>query len=413
MRDVLGVFAVAGRLFLRHWPALVTLSLLAGAVRNGAVWAATELSDVHGQLGQLVLLLAPLGFLVPVVVMLWVCRRSLPALRAVESAEVDVAPTERRPLRLVDVAVSLLVPFLAVYESLGLLDADLLRYRNAAAADNFIRAFGGDEVDDTSSRLAIYSLQVALLIVLGAWVLRWVLGRIERRVHLVALAFVGAFVELYYTVQLASQIVVLRTRGEPWLRDRVAARWVEDAYDAVVDALGPLGGAFGTLAGWVQQGVGSLDAVVVVPVGWMAFAAVVLGYRMATDEPEPQEAPDRSERQAPGLLRSFWADVRERWSALFDGLRLLLAAGLAPMLVLSLAILLVLSLPALVHPAVAAVIGPQAFNVSLAITPYEIAGGFALSLMLTAPLLAASVDYLVRTRTATRSRVAPTTPAPG
>jgi hypothetical protein len=411
VRDVLGVFGTAGRLFWRHWPALVTLSLLAGAVRNGTVWAATELSDVHGQLGQVVLVLAPLGFLLPVVVMLWVCRRSLPALQAVAATD-DVAPTEGRQLRLVDVAVSLLVPFLAVYESLGLLDADLLRYRNAAAADNFIRAFGGGEVEDTSSRLAIYSVQVALLIVLGAWVLRWVLGRVERRLHVVGLAFAGAFVELYYTVQLASQVVVLRTRGEPWLRDRVAARWVEDAYDAVVDALGPLGGAFGTVADWVQQGVGSVDAVVVVPVGWMAFAAVVLGYRLAAHDDAPAEGgPARPVARGRGLVRSFWTDVKERWSALFDGFRLLLAAGLVPMLVLSLAILLILSLPALVHPAVAAVVGPQAFSTWLAINPYEIAGGFALSLMLTAPLLAASVDYLVRTRTATRSPAAPTTPA--
>ncbi len=405
MRDVLGVFGTAGRLFRRHWPALVTLSLLAGAVRNGTVWAATRLSDVHGQLGQLVLVLAPLGFLLPVVVMLSICRRSLPALQAVDTAD-GVAPTEGRRLRLVDVAVSVLVPFLVVYESLGLLDADLLRYRNAAAADNFIRAFGGGEVGDTSSRLAIYSVQVALLIVLGAWVLRWVLGRAERRLHFVALAFAGALVELYYTVQLASQIVVLRVRGEPWLRDRVAARWVEDGYDAVVDFLGPLGGAFGKVADWVQQGVGSLDAVVVVPVGWMAFAAVVLGYRLASHQPTP------TQEERPGLLRSFAGDVRERWSALFDGLRLLLAAGLAPMLVLSLAILLILGLPALVHPVVAAVVGPQAFSTWLAVNPYEIAGGFALSMMLTAPLLAAAVDYLVRTRTATRSPVAPTTPAP-
>jgi len=410
VRDVIGVVATAGRLLLRHWPALLTLALLAGAVRNGTVWAATRLSDVHGQLGQLVLLLAPLGFLVPIVVMLSICRRSLPALQAAEATD-NLAPTEGRQLRLVDVAVSLLVPFLVVYESLGLLEADLLRFRNAAAADNFIRVFGNGEVGDTSSRLAIYPVHVALLLVLGAWVLRWALGRLERRTHVVALAFAGAFVELYYTVQLASQIVVLRVHGEPWLRERQAARWVEDAYDAVVDALGPLGSAFGRIADWVQQGVGSLDAVVVVPVGWMAFAAVVLGYRLATDEPAAGEDAAATGRR-PGLLRSFLRDVKERWSALFDGLRLLLVAGLTPMLVLSLLFLLVLGLPALVHPAVAAVVGPQEFSTWLAVNPYEIAGGFALSMMLTAPLLAAAVDYLVRTRTASRSQACPTTPAP-
>lgn len=413
MRDVLGVLATAGRLLARHWPALLALSLLAAAVRNATVWAAKELSDVQGQLGQLVLVVAPLGVLVPMVAMLMICRRSLPALRAAEEVD-DLAPTEGRQLRLVDVAVSMLVPFLAVYTSLGLLEADLFRYRNAAAADTFARAFGSGEVDGTTAgRLGIYSVQVALLIVLVAWVVRWLLGRLERRVHVTALAFLGAFVELYYTVQLASQLVVLKVRGEPWLRDRVAARWVEDGYDAVVDALGPLGGAFGTAADLVQTALGSLDAVVVVPIGWMTFAAVVLGYRLVAHEQEQdpgRHAPARSRRRR--AVDSFRADVRERWAALFDGLRLLVAAGLAPMLVLALLFLVVLGLPALVHPAVAAVVGPQRFSTWLAVGPYELAGGFTLSLLLTAPLLAAAVDHLIRTRAAARIEVVPTTPAP-
>jgi hypothetical protein len=408
VREVLGVLATAGRLLLRHWPALLALSLLGAAVRNGTVWAATRLSDVSGQLGQLVLVLAPLGFLIPMVAMLSVCRRSLPALQVADAVS-DVAPTERRRLRLVDVTVSLLVPFLAVYESLGLLEADLFRYRNSAAAENFVRALGDGVVKGTTaSRLGIYPLQIALMIVVGAWVVRWALGQAERRLHLVALAFVGALVELYYTVQLASQLVVLRARGEPWLRDRVAAHWIEDAYGAVVDFLGPLGSAFQGLAHLVELAFGSFDAVVVVPVGWMAFAAVVLGYRLAAAEraEEPAAAPRR------GPLKSLRVDVKERFSALFDGLRLLLAAGLLPMLVFSLILLLFLSVPALVHPALALAVGPQKFGTWLAINPFEIAAGFALSLMLTAPLLAAAVDWLVRTRSAARSEVAPTTPAP-
>lgn len=409
MRDVLGVFATAGRLLLRHWPALLALSLLGAAVRNGTVWAATRLSDVSGQLGQLVLVLAPLGFLIPMVAMLSVCRRSLPALQEADEVS-DVAPTEGRQLRLVDVTVSLLVPFLAVYESLGLLEADLFRYRNSAAADDFIQAFGNGVLDGTTaSRLGIYPLQVALMIVAGAWLVRWALGRAERRLHLLGLAFVGAFVELYYTVQLASQLVVLRARGEPWLRDRVAAHWVEDAYDAVTDFLGPLGGAFQGLAHVVELALGSFDAVVVVPVGWLAFAAVVLGYRLVTQEPAP-EGPAATPRR--GLVRSFRADLKERFSALFEGLRLLLAAGLLPMLVFSLVLLLFLSVPALVHPALAVVVGPREFGTWLAINPFEIAAGFALSLMLTAPMLAAAIDWLVRTRAATRTQAAPTTPAP-
>ena len=160
-----------------------------------------------------------------------------------------MAPTEGRPLRLLDVAVEcVLVPFLAVYQSYGLLEADLSRFRNTAAADEFVEStvlFNINPEDPaTASRLGIYSVQVAVLIVLGAWLVRWALGRAERTLKLTALAFVGAFVEVYYTTQLAGQFVVLKVEGVPWLQDRVAARWLEDAYGAVVDFLGPVSDAF-------------------------------------------------------------------------------------------------------------------------------------------------------------------------
>ena len=407
MRDVLTVFRTAGRLLLRHWPALLTLAFLGAAIRNGAVWAAIQLSDVQGQLGQLMLVLAPLGFLLPVVAMLSICRRSLPALQEADAQE-EVAPTEGRQLRLLDVAVSVLVPFLAVYQSYGLLEQDLLRFRNAAAAAEFVENPSINPEDaERASRLGIYSVQVALLIVVGAWLLRWALGRVERTLKLTALAFAGAFVEVYYTAQLAGQFVVLKVKGVPWLEDRVAARWLQDAYDAVVDALGPMRDVFTTLAHGVEELAGSFDAVVVVPVGWLTVAAVVLGYKLV--EHEAPTAPT----ERPGLLRSFWIDLKERFSAMVEGVRLLATAGLAPMLVFSLALLVVTRLPATVHDVSRAIVGPRYFGTWVAIGPFEVAVGFALSMVLVAPMLAAAVDWLVRTRTARRSPAQTTTPARG
>ena len=407
MRDIPVVFRTAGRLLLRHWPALLTLAFLGAAIRNGALWAAVQLSDVQGQLGQLMLVVAPLGYLLPIVAMLSICRRSLPSLQ-VAGDQVEVAPTERRQLRLVDVAVSVLLPFLAVYESYGLLSADIERFRNLAVTDEYFQQGFGPIDYDFQGRLGIYSLQVALAIVAVAWLVRWALGRLERAVGLYALAFVGAFVEVYYTAQLAGQSVVIRQRGEAWLRERVAVRWLESAYDAVVDALGPVAGTFRWLVDAAQAAFGSFDAVVLVPVAWLTLGAVVLGYRLADQEPVPAAA----EAAPAGLLRSILADVRERFSALFGGLRLLAAAGLAPMLVFSLLFLVVVRIPALAAYLVREVVGPQPWDTTYAFAPAQTAVGFALSMALTAPLLAAAVDWLIRTRTARRSPVSPTTPAP-
>jgi hypothetical protein len=406
VRDVPAVFLTAGRLLVRHWPALLALSFLGAAVRLAAVYLAVQVSDVQTQLAQLLLLLAPLGYLLPMVAMLRICRSSLPTLAAVDEI-VEEAPTERREVRLVDVAVSALVPFLAVYTAYGLLDADIFRFRNVAAADILFKGLAGDpgKAGATASRLGIYSIQVALLIVAGAWLLRYALGRAERRWQLTALAYVGALVELYYTVQLASQVVVIKVEGAAWIEDRVAYRWWTDAYDWVVDALGPVAGAFKAVAGLVEDVVSSLDAVVLVPVAWLALAAVVLGFKLVEqDEPEgggPQ-----------GLLRAIWADVKERFSALVDGVRLLGSAGLVPMLLFSLGFITITRLPALLHEGVRAVVGPQPFQTWYAFGPYELAAGFALSLALTAPLLAAAVDWLVRARAGRRSPASPTSATP-
>jgi len=402
VRDVPAVFVTAARLLARHWPALLCLGLLGAAMRSAAVYGAIRLSDAQAQLGQAMLILAPLGYLLPVVFMLRVCRRSLPALEQVEHLDV-VAPVEQRELRLVDVAVSVLVPFLAVYTAYGLLDADIYRYRNIAAADIFLN-LKAEGVGATAKRLGIYSLQVSLLFVAAAWALRWVTGRLERRLKIVWLAYVGALIELFYVVMLASQVVVIKVKGRAWIEDRVAYQWVQDAYDAVVDVLGPAAGAFKAVASLAEAVAGSLDAVIVVPVAWLAVAAVVLGYRLA-DQESPQEA------RASGFLASLASEAKERFAPLRDGLRLLASAGLAPMLLFSLGFVVVTGLPALVHDAARAVIGPRPHFTWVAISPFELSLGYALSLALTAPMLAAAVDWLVRRRRSARSPASPTTSA--
>jgi hypothetical protein len=405
VRDVPVVFVTAGRLLVRHWPALLTLALLAAAARNGALWAAVVVSDRQGQLAQLLLMLAPVGYLLPLIGMLVVCRRSLPALRRVDDQD-DFAVTEGRRLRLVDVAVSVLIPFLVVYQSYGLLDQDIARFRNTAAAEEYFGSisFLKDIDTDFQDRLGIYPLPIAVAIVVVAAAVRFLLGRVERVVHFVGIAFVGALVELYYTTQLAAQFVVLRVNGMAWVRDRRAARWVESGYDAVVDVLGPVAGAFRWLVHGVETIAGSLDVLVVAPLGWLALGAVVLGFQL-TGAPQDAERPD-------GLWRGLLADLRERYSALIQGLRLIWTAGLAPMLVYLLAFITVVNLPALVLDLTRVLLGPHEFSTSVALSPAEIAVSYAVSLTLTAPLLAAAVDWLVRTRAATRSPEVPTSPTP-
>jgi hypothetical protein len=378
-----------------------------------------ETSEIQGQLGLLFLLIAPMGYLLPIIWMLTICRRSLPSLVRVDGTHPD-APTEGRELRLADVAVSVLVPFMVAYETYGLLNADIERFRNLAAAAEYNSLRFGPVDYEFQSRLGIYSLQVALAIVAVAFVVRWGLGKLERRAHVLALAYVGAFVELYYVSQLAGQSIIIRQRGAAWIEERRAVHWVQDWYDAAADFLGPVAGAFRWSVDSLQAVLGSLAEVVVVPVAWLTLGAVVLGYKALSgdeegeSEPGPahQQAQQQAQQQRRGFLRSLWADIQERWQPLVDGVRLLVSSGLGPMLLLCLFFLLVVRIPTLMLRVLREVIGPVPYDTSIAFSPAQVSLGFALSIVVTAPVLAAASDWLIRRRSGARGQEAATTPAP-
>jgi hypothetical protein len=329
--------------------------------------------------------------------MLHLCRGSLPRLTAVAEATGPEASTEGRERRLVDVSVSMLVPFLAVYVSYGLLTEDRDRFLNEAAFREHNQFNLAKPPDiDFAGRLGIYPLQVVVAIVAIAWVLRWSLGRIEGVTRFLALAFVGALVEVYWTTQAARSLTHLQTGATAWVQDRRAVAGVVTAYDEAVAGLGPLAHPVDTVTTWLFGLVGALDAVVVVPVAWLTVAAVVLGHKLSP--PAPREPHPRWQR-IPHVVRrtgsSLTADLRERWSAFWGGLRMLGAAGLVPMLVFALVFLVAIRVPYLVSQLVRLVLGPTDTDTWLAFAPMERGLGLALSMAITAPLLAAAVEWLV------------------
>ena len=360
-------------------------------MRNGAVWAAMQLSDVHAQLGQLMLVLAPLGFLLPVVAMLSICRRSLPALQEVEALD-EVAPTEGRRLRLLDVAVSVMVPFLAVYASYGLLAAGHLPLSQ--------RRSGRRSSPGPHARLGVDQHRRSARDLLGA-------GRPADRPRRVARALPagsgrarGSTSPRWPTSALSwrsttrrswpAQLVVLRAKGVPWLEDRVAAQWLRDclrrrrglrrARSRALPVAGPRSPGPRRL---VHAGGGRPGRVV----GAGGRRARLPARR--TTRPPPRWPPTSTSEAGLPAARSGWTSrsgsphcspasgcsrppgSRRCWSS-------------------ASCFLLVTRMPFVVHLVMRAVVGPRLFGTWVAINPYEAAFGFALSLMLTAPMLAAA-----------------------
>ncbi|PUB29931.1 hypothetical protein C8K30_102309 [Promicromonospora sp. AC04] len=428
------ILVSAGRLFVAHWPALLTLGLLGVAVRNGAMWGAVELSQWNSFVAQLLLILSPLGYLVPVVGMLWVCRHSLPSLggaglgrreRAAQAAIPGMLPTRRAPMmpserrerRLIDIALSVLVPFLVVYEVEGLMDADQMRFTNEAAADELFNDLFSAEGVDFMSRLGVWSGWTVVAIVAGAFVLRWLLGRLEGKLQFLGIAVLGGCLEIYWTSQVAKQVESIELGLWQIAADRELVAAAVGTVGAAQESVGEAGNDAATFVadGFVTV-LESLDVVLVAPLAWLAIGAVVLGHKLMEPPSSEHHWLDRMTWIPAGLrslLESLTEDLRARFSALWNGLKMIVHGGLGPMLVFCLGYLVVMRAPHAVGWLVRAVTGPVETNAWLAFSPFEAAAGLVVSLALAAALIAATVEVLVERGLAVRELDDDATPVAG
>lgn len=418
VRDGVAVLADAAKLLVRRWPVLLSIALMGVAVRGAAHWGAVTASDHVGWLGLMLLTLVPLGYLLPVIAMLHLCGRDLPALQALRDRHPEDA-TSGRDRRLWHVMVSVLVPFLTVYVANNLLRADIKSFQNAAVADEFNKGF--EVTRDFGNRVGIYPLQVVVMIVLVAVVVRFAVGKAEKRWPWLLIAAVGALVEIYYTSVVARLVDGTKADATGWLQDRQAVDWAQSNYAAAVDHLGWLAHPADTITGWVFGVLGSFDVLVIVPLAWLTVAAVVLGHKLAPEPPLDHPALDRL-TMVPAPLRrglgALGADLASRFTALLNGLRMLARAGLVPMLLFCLTYLIALRIPYLFALAVRRVVGPVDTTTWLAFAPIESAIGLALSMVMISVLLAAAIDRMVQpllsppTPSPSRTPASPTTSAP-
>ncbi|GAB3165851.1 hypothetical protein GCM10027059_23990 [Myceligenerans halotolerans] len=427
------ILLTAGRLIGAHWPALLALGFAGVALRGAAFWGALEVSKWNALVAQVVLLALPLGLLLPVIAMLRVCYPSLGNLTRPRQAEappaVFGAPSGNRTFRpgaplpphapgglpssyaapvperheqpLADVALAVLIPFLAVYAIEGTMDSDHARYLNDVAADEmFSTAMFTAEGIDFSGRLGLWTGWTLVGVVVGAIVLRWLLGLLDRKVHFLGLTLLGAAVEVFWSIQAAYDLESLGRGLLFAVQDRALVHWSVGTYTAATETT--QGEVIAEAAAGAAEGlvtvVESLDVVIVAPLAWLAIGTVVLGRRLMA--PPSTEHRWLDQMTMPGWLRKALAavtqELRERFSALLQGLKMIRRGGIGAMLVFCLAYLVVMRAPVAVGWAVRAITGPVDTGLwLLVISPWEQAVGTAISLALAGALIAAAVDTMV------------------
>ncbi|WP_148234291.1 hypothetical protein [Cellulomonas flavigena] len=399
LRDLGAVVALGGRLWVRSWPVLLLVALLAVAGRYAAGWAAVNAAGYHGALGWAVLVLAPLSMVAGIVAMLHVLRRDLPDLARADASSSDGNAPARS---LLDVLASVFVPFLALYASYGYLAEDRGRFFNTAAAREFNEGTWllGEGADFSFTELATGWALVAVVVV--AVVLRWLLGRWEKHRHSRPLAFAGAYVEAFWLLVVAAYVTELLGGVWAWVESRRAVAIVLDAWLRFLEAIGPVAGPVDTVVDAVAGVLGNLDDLVVIPLAWLTVGAVVYGHKLA-DLPKRKPGGPAAWRRVPAPVRRWTTeaaapvvgDVRGRFRALTDGLRRLALAGLGPMLVFALAFLVATRVEEGLALLARATTGPQDVDTWLAFAPMVTAVATAVGLTLTMALLAAGVHRML------------------
>ncbi|MDO5501728.1 MAG: hypothetical protein Q4G67_01020 [Actinomycetia bacterium] len=445
-RDAGTVIADAGRLFWRHWPVLVFIYLLGAAGRNGFLWLSISVSERHATIAGFLLPLVPISSLVALILML---RALAPSLRHVDLDKDLALGPEAGPLpdgvlvqrelsrrawfrkarlrwqgraratygRVRSVATArlallaaTLIPFLTLYAAEGHMTRDRMQFTSAAFYDEFVER--GLTLELTSAintdRLLIATGWALAAIVLGALVLRSGLDRFRLSERSLGWGLFAAYLEVLWLFLLANQFTGLQNRIWGWVTQRRFADWVMDTWAWFTGLLGPLADPVGLFTTQVLGALGRGDQLIVLPIAWLTVAAVVYGRTIA---PPPRPAREHGPIMrglltaldaVPAPLVRVWneltAGVRERFRALGNGIRLLIAAGVLPMLVFCVVFLLARQCGHLAQEIARHLIGPQDINTRLAFAPHVAVVTDGVYTVVLVVLLAAAIDRLLGRR---------------
>lgn len=391
----------------RHWPALLGWFLLGAIGRRAFLWLAVWTAGHNRTLGVLVLPLAPICALLSLVMMLRTTADSLPAFA-------DLARPFGRSERIrthLAVAAEVLVPFLAVYASQGLLKADTRQFIFANTADEWMNR--GFEADFGRSSIGP-GWVLATLVVLALVVRKAIAGfELERR-HLGWSALNG-YVETLWMITLGTVLTTRIGDIRDWVTSRAVAAGVVDTYHRVVDWLGALGAPVTSVIGWLGDILSSMSTLVVLPIAWLAIGAAVYGSKIPEGGLSAAERRTQQLRRIPSPVRRAVAQGLEPVTTpvkeTMTSISRVAAAGIFPMVLFCLVFVLANEVSTGVAWLERWLVGPRDPMLRYALTPYLELAQQAAYFVVSMALLAAAVNRVVSAQPAAEQRHPTETPA--
>jgi len=334
------------RIIGAHWPVLLTIFLLGQAVRNAALWAAVIVSDSNHLLGALLVPLAPLASLSALVLML---RTVSPSLRNTHfEAEGSKAHAMRDRLALL---ASTLVPFLAVYSAQGYLADDRQKWVNEANVDELQdgASYWIEGSGDTGRTLIATGSSLLVLIAL-AFLFRWLIQRFDLPDKHVGWGLVAAWLEVTWLSLLVHRLGPVFGVVGDWVTSRQLWVWGTQAWEKLVELVGPLGPSLDWVKDWAWSVAGDSQALVILPLAWLTVGAIVFrrdadGVELATSYAAKANARVQGWlRLAPTLIRTWVGrvigDLAGRFAGIAQGFKVLVVAGLLQLVLFGLVFVL-------------------------------------------------------------------------
>lgn len=403
MRAVLepfeGLFTVLTdglRVLARHWPALLGWFLVGAIGRRAFLWLSVWSAGHNRTLGVLVLPLAPICALLSLVMMLRTTADSLPAF-----AELTRPSGRRESIRThLVVATEVLVPFLAVYASQGMLRDDVRQFIYSNTTDEWMnKGFAADW-----GRSSIGPGWVLAALVVIALVVRKAIAGFELDRRSPAWSALNGYVETLWMITLGAVLTTHITRLKEWVMTRAVVAGIVDAYQQVVTWLGDFAAPVTAVIGWLGDLLSSMSTLVVLPVAWLAIGAAVYGSKIPEGGLTAPQRRTQQLQRIPSPVRRLVAQgfepVTTPVKEVLTSISRVAAAGIIPMVLFCLVFVLANEVSTGIAWLEWHLVGPIDPLLHYAVRPYLELAQQAGYFMVSMALLAAAVNRVVASQPA-------------
>ena len=390
-----GRFVIDGaRALTSHWPQLIGLFLIGWTGRMAILWLATVVSDWSPTIAVLILPFAPLATLVSFVLMLRAMAPTLPAFSGM------VEHMDRRERWTDDLTVvgQVLIPFLAVYASAGLLKEDSAVFLLDSSMDEYLNTAIQNLDFGRADYAPGYTIIAFIVIALAVRKAITVLGLAKK--HL-AWAGIAAYFEVLWIMTLARALTSQIENVTGWITSRRIIAGLIDWWDGLFLAIREWNSILGGVLDAITSVLGNLGAVVVVPVAWLAIGAAVYGHQLHAKElavPGHEEMTRRIER-VPNPVRRAVGHITEPVvspvQSTLGAIRKVAVAGILPMMMFCVVFLVAAGLQSLTALGMRALIGPGPTLRQFALEPFATMAERGVYFVIVLALLAAAVNGIV------------------